>query len=180
MTQPTSEPLNPNMKDLLKRPVHWLAFGFGSGLGPKFPGTWGTLACLPLFVLAAAYLSLWSYVALTVAMCVVGVYLCGKTAKDLGVHDHGGIVWDEFAGMFITLLPLCYAWPVLDSVSFWLILLIAFVLFRFFDIIKPWPIKWIDQHVHGGLGIMLDDIVAGAMAWGVLQLFLWMLSSVAV
>jgi phosphatidylglycerophosphatase A len=91
---------------------------------------------------------------------IVGIYLCGKTAADIGVHDHGGIVWDEFVGMWITMLWAPAGWG-------WLAL--GFVLFRFFDIIKPWPIRWLDKHVHGGVGIMLDDIVAGVMALLCLQ-----------
>ena len=95
---------------------------------------------------------------------LVGIFLCGKTAKDLNVHDHGGIVWDEFVGFWITMFmaPAGLTWVV-----------IGFVLFRFFDIIKPWPISWIDKKVSGGLGIMLDDIVAGVMAALVLQGLAW-------
>ena len=152
----------PNWRD----PVHVLAFGFGSGAAPKAPGTFGTIAACLLYI-PLAQLSLEYYVAVLVLSSLVGIYLCGKTSKDIGVHDHGGIVWDEFVGMWITMLM---------APAGWLWLAIGFVLFRFFDIIKPWPIRWLDKHVHGGLGIMLDDIVAGFMALICLQLLaVWML-----
>lgn len=138
----------------MRNPVHFLALGFGSGLVPFMPGTWGSLAAVPLIV-AMSLLPEWGYVALTLLACMVGNYLCGKTAEDMRVHDHGSIVWDEVAGMMITFAFI----PV-----HWQSLLAGFVLFRLFDIVKPWPIGPIDKHVHGGTGIMLDDIVAGIMA----------------
>ena len=144
-------------------PVHLLAFGFGSGAAPKAPGTFGTLAAVllywPLSTLTTEY-----YLWMLILTSLVGIFLCGKTAKDLNVHDHGGIVWDEFVGFWITMFmaPAGLTWVV-----------IGFVLFRFFDIIKPWPIIWIDKKVSGGLGIMLDDIVAGVMAALVLQGLAW-------
>ena len=143
----------------LSNPVHFLALGFGSGLSKKAPGTMGTLAAVPL-VWLMSHLSLELYLVITLVSCLVGIYLCGKTARDVGVHDHGAIVWDEIAGFMITML----AAPM--SV---LNLLVGFALFRFFDIIKPWPISWLDKHVHGGLGIMLDDILAGVMAMACLH-----------
>lgn len=159
--------INPKFVDLLKNPVHLLAFGFGSGLAPKAPGTFGTLMSVPFFVLMMQ-LNLWGYIAVTVAVSLVGFYLCGKTAKDLGVHDHGGIVWDEFAGFFITMLPLQAIGSMYES-RFWLITLSGFVVFRLFDALKPWPIIWFDKNVHGGLGIMLDDLVAGVVSLAVVQ-----------
>ena len=139
--------------------VHFLAFGFGSGAAPKAPGTFGTLAAVPVFLLLAQ-LPLWAYLAVVVISFVVGVYLCSQTSKDMGVHDHGGIVWDEFVGYWITMIALPVAWP-------WVIA--GFVLFRFFDIIKPWPIGWLDKRVHGGFGIMIDDVIAGLFALVILQ-----------
>lgn len=147
---------NPKMSN----PVHLLAFGFGSGLSPVAPGTVGTLAAIPLYLLLQ-YLSLPLYIAIVVLACIVGVYLCGQTAKDLGVHDHGGIVWDEFCGFWITMLAVPAGWV-------WIVL--GFILFRLFDICKPWPINWADQKVSGGLGIVLDDIIAGGYAFVVMQL----------
>lgn len=146
----------PNFKD----PIHWLAFGLGSGLSPKAPGTFGTIAALPIFYFLLQDLAPWAFILVLLVSFVIGVYACHKTSEDLGVHDHGGIVIDEWVGMWLTmfLAPEGIMW-----------LLWGFVLFRFFDIIKPWPIKWLDEHVHGGFGIMIDDVLAGVMAWLCLQ-----------
>lgn len=144
----------------LSHPVHFLALGFGSGLAPKAPGTFGTLAALPVFWLAMSLDNLY-YLVLLLIMSVAGVYICGKAAKDAGVHDHGAIVWDEIVGFMITMYLIPVSW---GSV------LVGFALFRFFDILKPWPISYIDKHCHGGLGIMLDDIVAGIAAWACMML----------
>ena len=145
---------------ILSHPVHCLAFGFGSGLAPRAPGTFGTLAAIPLYLLLAQ-LPLEGYAAAVLAGFLVGVYLCGKTASDLGVHDHPGIVWDEFVGFWIAMIAAPPGWP-------WL--LVGFALFRLFDIWKPWPIRRIDTGVRGGLGIMLDDVLAGIYALVVIQL----------
>ncbi|MGB0899155.1 MAG: phosphatidylglycerophosphatase A [Psychrobium sp.] len=138
----------------LKNPIHFLALGFGSGLAPKAPGTFGTLAALPLYFLMM-HLSLPVFIALTLVITIVGFWICDIAAKDMQVHDHGAIVWDEVAGMLITMI----AAPV-----GLLPLIVGFVLFRFFDIIKPWPIKLLDRHVKGGFGIMIDDVLAGVFA----------------
>ena len=138
----------------LKNPIHFLALGFGSGLAPKAPGTFGTLAALPLYFLMMK-LSLPVFVALTLIITIAGFWICDIAAKDMQVHDHGAIVWDEVAGMLITMI----AAPV-----GLLPLVVGFVLFRFFDIIKPWPIKLLDRHVKGGFGIMIDDVLAGVFA----------------
>ena len=150
----------PPARLILRDPVHFLAFGFGSGLSPKAPGTAGTLAAMPLVYFALA-LPLWAYVLLTLVIIIAGVWICDNSSKRLGVHDHPGIVWDEIAGLFITLLaaPAGLIW-----------LAVGFVLFRFFDILKPWPIGWLDRQVGGGLGIMIDDVLAGVYALICLQL----------
>lgn len=160
----------PKFSQLITNPIHFLAFGFGSGLSPVAPGTAGTVMALPLFGLMSLC-SLPVYIGILAVVCVVGVYLCGQTAKDLGVHDHGGIVWDEFAGLFITLLPIGVLanLPAINTYQFWLIALYGFALFRLFDAVKPWPISWFDKNIHGGLGIMLDDIIAGIASLVVLQ-----------
>lgn len=132
----------------------FLAFGLGSGLSRIIPGTLGTLAAVP-FYLAMAKLPLLGYLAIVLIATLVGVYLCAYATKKLGVHDHGGIVWDEFVGFWIAMIALPATWQ-------WIVA--GFVLFRIFDMWKPWPISWLDKHVHGGVGIMLDDIVAGFMA----------------
>jgi phosphatidylglycerophosphatase A len=133
---------------------HWLAFGLGSGLSPKAPGTMGSALAL-LFYILLSHLPPMVYAGVVITAFAFGIWLCEETAKDLGVHDHGGIVWDEFVGMWLTLFLAPPQW-------FWL--LIGFVLFRLLDILKPWPIKWADKRVEGGLGIMLDDVLAGIMA----------------
>lgn len=144
----------------LKNPIHFLALGFGSGLAPKAPGTFGTLAAIPVFLL----LSLFSnqiILAAIIISSIIGIYLCGKTAKDVGVDDHPAIVWDEFVGFFITMY--------LSEITISSII-IGFVLFRIFDILKPWPISIADKKLHGGFGIMLDDILAGLAAFALMQL----------
>ena len=145
---------------LLRNPTHLLSLGFGSGLAPKAPGTFGTFAAIPFWFLLQL-LPTSSYIAAVVAAFLLGIYLCGETAKALGVHDHGGIVWDEFVGLWIALFLLPPGWP-------WLVLGVA--LFRLFDIWKPWPIRVLDAKVHGGLGIMIDDVLAGFYAFFVVQL----------
>ncbi|MDX3772806.1 phosphatidylglycerophosphatase A [Chromatiaceae bacterium AAb-1] len=139
---------------------HFLALGFGSGLSPKAPGTAGTVAAIPL-VWLLSFGNWQSYLLFLVAGTLLGIYVCGKAAEDAGVHDHGAIVWDEVIGFAITmfLVPLS-----------WLTVLTGFVLFRLFDILKPWPISVLDRRLHGGLGIMLDDVLAGIIACIVLQL----------
>ena len=144
---------------VLHSPVLLLAFGFGSGLAPKAPGTIGTLAAIPLYLLLAK-LPLISYAIVVLLSFMVGCWLCGEAAKQLGVHDFGGIVWDEFVGYWITM----FAAP-----AGWLWITLGFVLFRLFDIWKPWPIRLADKQVQGGLGIMLDDVLAGLYAWLCLQ-----------
>ena len=147
----------------LKNPTHFLALGFGTGLIPLMPGTWGTLAALP-FILLLLNSSLIVYVAATVLVTLVGIWLCEKTANDMGVHDHGSIVWDEVAGMMITMIAV----PISP-----ITLLVGFLLFRVFDILKPPPIDWCDKYVGGGLGIMLDDVIAGLMALGCMHALLF-------
>ena len=143
----------------MKKPIWLLAFGFGSGKSPLMPGTVGTLLALPLYFLLAQLPTL-IYIAVVFLSFLFGVYLCEKTSKELGVHDHKGIVWDEFVGLWITLIMV----P-----SGWLWLLVGFVLFRFFDMVKPWPICVVDRKVHGGFGIMLDDVLAGIAALACIQ-----------
>jgi len=150
----------------LKNPIHLLAFGLGSGLAPKAPGTFGTLAALPVWFFLLQGMPTLPYLSILVAGFALGVVLCEITSRDLGVHDHGGIVWDEWIGVWITLLWLPHSGDVLTDLGW---LLYGFVLFRFFDILKPWPIKWLDAKVHGGFGIMIDDVIAGIFGLLVLQ-----------
>jgi phosphatidylglycerophosphatase A len=142
----------------LGSPSGFLAFGFGSGLSPFAPGTMGTLAAIPFALVLKSLDPAWFWFALTV-LFLLGVKLCSDVSQKLGVHDHGGIVWDEMVGYWlaVSLVPLQWQW-----------LLGAFVLFRFFDIVKPWPIRQIDRKAGGGLGIMIDDVVAAVFTMIVL------------
>lgn len=149
----------PTPASVWRNPIHFLAFGFGSGALPWAPGTFGTLVAIPLFLLLAP-LPLWAYLSLVTVLTVLGVWLCQVTSRDLGVHDHAGIVWDEIVGYLVTMIA------VPDSIA-WVIG--GFILFRLFDIWKPWPIRWVDRQVSGGFGIMFDDILAGLYALLVLQ-----------
>ena len=144
---------DPHIKDLLN-PLHFLSLGFGSGLLKPAPGTWGTLAALPVWYLFANVSSV-LYAVIMVITFIFGVYLCGYTAKAMGTHDHSSIVWDEFVGVWLALFLV----PVT-----WIGVFLAFVFFRLFDIWKPWPIAYFDKHVHGGFGIMIDDVIAGIFA----------------
>jgi phosphatidylglycerophosphatase A len=138
----------------LGTPAGFLAFGFGSGLSKYAPGTMGTVAAVPFAVLLISLPVAWFWCAL-VMLFLVGIPLCEISSKRLGRHDPGGIVWDEMVGYWLTVAFLPQSWP------WWLA---AFVLFRIFDILKPWPIKRVEKRFGGGLGIMLDDVVAAIFA----------------
>ncbi|WP_080454831.1 phosphatidylglycerophosphatase A, partial [Legionella pneumophila] len=144
-------------------PVYFIAFGFGSGLMSIAPGTWGTLAAIPLYLLMIN--AHWSiYLLWTALAFALGVWVSDRVTEDLGVHDYKGIVWDEVVGYLLTmfLVPKGISW-----------MLIGFILFRIFDIWKPQPIRMVDQRVHGGLGIMLDDVLAAVPAWCIMQILVW-------
>ena len=145
---------------LLRHPLGFVGFGFGSGLAPVAPGTAGTLAAVPLYLLLRD-LPLVEYLAVVALFFLAGLPVCVHAARRLGVHDHPAIVWDEIVGYLVTMIsaPPGLVWMVA-----------GFVLFRFFDILKPWPISWIDRQVHGGFGIMLDDLLAGVFSACLLQI----------
>jgi phosphatidylglycerophosphatase A len=155
----TSQP-KVNFRELIKRPVCFLGLGFGSGLVPKAPGTFGTIAAIPIYLLMQN-LSLMLYIALTVIGFIVGIWICQQSADWLGTEDPSAVVWDEIVGYLVTMIAAPQGWQ-------WLML--GFVLFRFFDILKPWPISLADKELHGGFGIMFDDVIAGVFAGILLQL----------
>jgi len=150
---------------LLKNPLHFLSLGFGSGLAPKAPGTMGTLAAIPVYILLQKNTAIDLYLLFTFIVSIAGVYLCSYTSRALKVHDHPGIVIDEIAGYLITMIAVPFSW---------VNILAGFLLFRLFDILKPWPISWLDKNLHGGLGIMLDDVLAGFIALGLLHLMIYL------
>ena len=160
----------PEHASAIDRMVYWLGIGLGSGLPRRAPGTWGTVGGL-IIAIPLMSLGFIPFLILTILSCILGVWICGRTSELMQGHDDPHIVWDEWSGIWITLLPFSYMG--VASTSFWqdvsqelsiFAIVIAFVLFRFFDIIKPPPIGWADKKVAGGLGIMLDDIIAGIMA----------------
>jgi len=161
----TSAAVKPGLPQLVRNPVQFLAFGFGSGLAPRAPGTVGTMVAVALYLLFS-HLDIVLYTLLVAVAAVLGVWLCGVASRQLNVHDHPGIVWDEFVGYWITM----WALP-----ADWLWILAGFVVFRVYDIAKPWPVGMLDRHVEGGLGIMLDDMIAGAMACLTLHIALWIM-----
>lgn len=147
-------------RSVWQNPWHFVAFGFGSGAMPYMPGTFGTLMAIPFYLLIQD-LPFYLYTLIVVAATLFGIWLCDAASKDIGEHDHPGMVWDEIAGYGITMIGAPKGW-------FWIVA--GFVLFRIFDIWKPGPIGVIDRKVAGGLGIMLDDIAAAICAGAVLQI----------
>lgn len=164
-------------RTIFSSPIHFLAFGFGAGLAPKAPGTIGTLVGVPIFV-GLHFFGLPIYLAVTAVLFVLGCYLCGESARRLNTHDHGGIVFDEIVAFLVTMLP-TFFFPIPEPLWRWIWLAAGFVLFRFFDVLKPWPINLADRHVHGGIGIMLDDLLAALYAGGLLTLAMWLQQSEA-
>jgi phosphatidylglycerophosphatase A len=142
---------------LLASPAGWIACGLGSGLAPVAQGTFGSLAAI-LPWLALRHLGVAPYVLVLVLAFALGVWACGVAGRALGVDDHRSLVWDEFVGQWLALAPL-----ILVPAPWWMIAA-GFALFRLFDVWKPWPIGWLDRHLKGGLGVMVDDVVAGAYA----------------
>lgn len=146
---------------MLLNPLHVLSLGFGAGLSPRAPGTVGTIVSIIPY-LYLSQLALLPYITVIFVGFALGVYLCHYTSQALGAHDHSGIVWDEFIGFWITMIAV-------PAVT-WQWILVGFVLFRFFDIVKPWPVIWADKHLKGGFGIMFDDVLAGLYALACMQL----------
>lgn len=159
---------SPDFNFLIAHPAHFLALGFGSGLAPSAPGTVGTMIGLPLFYLIASY-ALHLQLMIIAVFFILGIYCCDVAGKALGVSDHGSIVWDEIAAMMLvlTITPNLWQW--------WLT---AFVLFRIFDIWKPFPIRQCDANLKGGFGVMFDDLLAAIYAMICLKILLWIFSTI--
>ncbi|RKZ77662.1 MAG: phosphatidylglycerophosphatase A [Gammaproteobacteria bacterium] len=149
-----------NFRELLKRPACFLGLGFGSGLAPKAPGTFGTIAAIPIYWLIKDLPTVVYLVIILVAF-IAGIWICQQSADWIGKDDPSAVVWDEIVGYLITMIV---------APSGWQWLLLGFVLFRFFDIVKPWPISWADRSLHGGFGIIVDDVIAGLFAWATMQI----------
>lgn len=148
-------------------PAYFIAFGFGSGLMPMAPGTWGTLAAIPVYLIISS-LSPVLYLFVVFVLFLAGVWVSNIVTNDLGVQDYSGIVWDEVIGYLLTMF--CAPFGVI-----WMI--IGFLLFRVFDIFKPTPICLVDKHIKGGIGVMLDDVVAAIPAFLILQTLAWIFKS---
>ena len=155
--------MQPNLNFLLRHPAHFIALGFGGGLAKKAPGTFGTLVGLPLFwlMLPLPVLVQWFIIG---AFFIIGVPLCGVTGQHLGVSDHGSIVWDEIVAMLLILM---------FTPTHWIWWATAFLLFRLFDICKPFPIAQVDAKLKGGFGVMFDDILAAVYAIISLKIMVW-------
>ena len=164
MAADTTTSRAPDARFLLSHPAHFIALGFGSGLAPKAPGTFGTLAALAIFLVLERLMAPWIVGALAVPLFFVGIWASAVTARDLGVADHGAIVIDEIAAF----LPVC----VFANKSP-LMLAVAFGLFRLFDIWKPFPIRQVERRVKGGFGVMIDDVLAAAYACAAIALLVF-------
>ena len=166
----------PPTASIWEKLIYWLGIGLGSGLPKRAAGTWGTVGGL-VVAIPMLWLGFWGFLAVTVVGALVGSYICGKTSDLMGVHDDPHIVWDEWVGMWVSLLPILWLHFYDDALlqghklSLLLLYFATFVAFRFFDILKPFPIKWVDKNVSGGFGILIDDILAGLMAGVVLIVF---------
>ena len=148
----------PALAQVLRDPVLFLATGFGSGLSPFAPGTAGTAVALVLYILAVMFCPPWVFVAGLLLVLATGSWLCGVAARRMGRHDHPSIVWDEFAGYGITMLPVVLGLapqsPIAAGIA-------GFFVFRVFDVLKPWPVGLADRRLPGGFGVMFDDVLAG-------------------
>ena len=154
-----------SLRTIWTNPIHFTACAFGFGALPWMPGTWATLAAIPL-VIALKHFPEWLYVLVTIILVLAGIYLCEVFNRDIGTDDHPACAWDELASFLIVMIGA-------PTTAFYLIL--GFSLFRGFDILKPWPIRWCDRNIHGGIGVMLDDVLAALFSLAILHGMLWLL-----
>lgn len=156
------------------RLIYTLGIGLGSGLPQRAAGTWGTVGGL-IIALPLMLLGFIPFLIIIIISCLIGSYICGKTSELMNVHDDPHIVFDEWVGMWISLIPVSYVYkhlPLTILQQGWGLIIVSFILFRIFDIIKPFPINWVDRHAQGGFGILIDDILAGIMAMIILIIYL--------
>jgi phosphatidylglycerophosphatase A len=161
MAADTTTSRAPDARFLVAHPAHFIALGFGAGLAPRAPGTFGTLLGWAIYWGLSYFLAPLVIAMLAVPMFFVGIWACERTGRDLGAHDHGAMVWDEVVA-FLPLAALCFA-------SVWM-QLVAFVLFRVFDIWKPFPIRQLERRMKGGFGVMFDDLVAACYTYVVIAI----------
>ena len=152
--------INESPKSIWQNPIHFIACGFGMGAMPLMPGTFGTLVAFPIYLLCYR-LPLSLYIGIIIFCVSVGCWICAKTHSDFGATDHSAVVWDEISAFLIVMIEVPFTWRSL---------LIGFLLFRLLDIVKPFPISWVDRSVYPPVGVMLDDIVAAFFAWIILKL----------
>ena len=157
--------ISPDRHVLLSHPAHFLGLGFGSGLAAKAPGTFGTLVAIPLFMALMVTPEPVHFIVIAL-LFLAGIPICARTGRALGVPDHGGIVWDEIVAFMLVLEFTPFAW------NWWLT---AFVLFRLFDIWKPFPIRQFDVRLKGGFGVMFDDLLAAVYAIASLKALQWLM-----
>ncbi len=161
----TSKPIPPIPRAFFYNPIYFIAFGLGSGLMPFAPGTFGTLFAIPFYILLRP-LSLPVYLLFIIAFIIFSSWICNYVSRKTHTHDHPGMCIDEFAGFFVTMINAPHSWE-------WVVL--GFILFRIFDIWKPGPIRHLDKTVHGGFGMVLDDVVAGVFSMLIIQILAWVL-----
>jgi phosphatidylglycerophosphatase A len=155
-----NKPYTPVPAAVWQNPLYFIAFGFGSGTIPVAPGTFGTLLAIP-FYLFLRELPLTYYLIFVVLFIAFSSWLCDYVSRDIHVHDHPGMCIDEFAGFFVTMIAAPHSWV-------WIVL--GFCLFRIFDILKPWPINYLDKNVPGGFGMVIDDVAAGILAFVIMYI----------
>lgn len=154
---------NDSPASIWSNPIHFIACGFGAGAITVAPGTWGTLAAVPIYLALSLNLNLFDYLMVLLLYSVLAMYCIQRTDADWKTHDHPATVADEIVGFLVTMIAV----P-----PDWFFIIVGFILFRLFDIFKPWPIGWIDRRVSGGFGVVLDDVLAGIYSWLILSI--WM------
>ncbi len=155
------EKAHPTPAAVWRNPLYFFGFGLGTGAIPFAPGTFGTLMAVPFYLLLRP-LPLFAYLIFTLLFIAASSWLCSYLSRNMQTHDDPGMCIDEFAGFFVTMI---------HTPAHWWVVVSGVILFRFFDIFKPWPISFLDEHVSGGLGMVLDDVVAGIVSCLILQLF---------